>query len=328
MSKKSFCKTKLRKAIKEDLSLADTQPNSLRELEKVDFEEEVDTGIPEDNNGHVKKFEFDLKSLEESLKLMLIDFFHRPVLQHLSAGLGPRYSSYVCLLEAMHRTQQQIKNAIQNNVEADVSIPNPIYLKSAKPVLIIDLDETLIHSSMGKQPGDHTFTVWSRVSGKVTFTVHIRPYAREFLDIVKEDYTLILFTASDQPYADKCIKFLDPNNDIFTMKLYKHNCLKIGSDFTIKDLRMFRNIPLHNIIILDNNPVCYVLQPANAIPITSFYSDSNDRELQKLSIILKCLAPFENKQEILNDHFFKNLTASILKFDDLVSSIMDCSLGF
>ena len=312
-----------------DFARAPTQPSSLKHLKHINTDDFSAENSP--NRGPTKStsfFSFEAPAPEPSLHDLLVDYFHKPMVEHLRNGHDATASPYACLLEAMHKTQRNIKDAISRGVEVNVRVPEPIYLTSDKPVLIIDLDETLIHSAMGRKFGDNVITIKSRKHGNVVFSVTVRPHAREFLQEMAKYYTLVLFTAAEQSYADECIKMLDPNHTLFALKLYKSNCLSIDRKFNIKDLRMFRNIPMHNILILDNNPLCYLLQPSNAIPVTSFYFDMNDIELRKLAAILKAVAPLENKQESLKDYFFKQCIEDALKYDELVSSILNASLHF
>lgn len=54
----------------------------------------------------------------------------------------------------------------------------------------------------------------------------------------------------------------------------------------VKDLtRLGRNIK--DVIILDNSPAAYMMQPENALPILSWYDCQKDKELAKLLPILE-----------------------------------------
>lgn len=303
-----------------------TQPGSLKHVISVDNSLSPANKVNKKKARKASIFSFQTKTPEMELHELLVDYFHKPMISHLRDGHNPQSSPYAFLLESMYRTQCDIKRAIEKGVEVQVHVPDPIFITSTKPVLIIDLDETLIHATMGRKFGDNVFTIKSRTHGNVVFSVTIRPHAHEFLETVAQHYTLVLFTAAEQTYADECIKLLDPHKTLFTLKLYKRNCLSIDKKFNIKDLRMFRNIPMNEILILDNNPVCYLLQPANAIPVTSFYFDAEDAELMKLARILSIVAPMPDKQEVLKDYFFKEHIASSEKYDDLVATIINNSL--
>jgi RNA polymerase II subunit A small phosphatase-like protein len=61
-----------------------------------------------------------------------------------------------------------------------------------------------------------------------------------------------------------------------------------GSTAFVKDLSLLGR-PLHRVIIIDNSPAAYVLQPRNAIPCTTWLGDPADTELQEiLQLLLHC----------------------------------------
>lgn len=305
------------------MSRATTQPSSAKDVGRS-FKEgikgmEAVCGV----GSKSQDLNLDSEARTALLNELILGYFQQPLVAELRSSRGPTCSPLLALFQAMHRTQQQIKAAIQNNLEVDVRIPTPIFLTSRKPLLVIDLDETLIHSMAGRQKGDHVFSLYGRANSKVTFTVIIRPFALEFLRSIKEHFTLVLFTASEKAYADKCLELLDPRNEFFTLRLYKTNCLNIDNKFNIKDLRIFRNVPISDILILDNNPICYLLQPGNAIPVVSFFGGSEDTELKKLASILSLIAPLENKLEAVGRFFYKQAIERAERFDELVSSILE-----
>ena len=82
-----------------------------------------------------------------------------------------------------------------------------------KPVLVLDLDETLVHCADKPIPGaEHQFLL-----GGYTVYVKLRPYLFEFLNTARECCNVILFTASEKSYADKVIAlFDDPKSSYFS----------------------------------------------------------------------------------------------------------------
>lgn len=54
-------------------------------------------------------------------------------------------------------------------------------------------------------------------------------------------------------------------------------------------------------IIIDNSPTCYMLQPANAVPITSWFEDALDRELLDLVPFLNDLSMVDDVREVWGD---------------------------
>lgn len=64
-----------------------------------------------------------------------------------------------------------------------------------KKTLVLDLDETLVHSSFN--PGYHDFTVTVSMEGrKVPVYVSERPGVRDFLEQMRPLFELVVFTAS------------------------------------------------------------------------------------------------------------------------------------
>jgi CTD small phosphatase-like protein 2 len=87
----------------------------------------------------------------------------------------------------------------------------------------------------------------------------------------------VIFTASLPQYADKVLDILDPDNTIFAKRLYRSHCI-IQNQIYLKDLsRLGRK--LEKILICDNVPENFKLQPKNGIPILSWYGDTTDEAL-------------------------------------------------
>lgn len=183
-----------------------------------------------------------------------------------------------------------------------LTFPRPAKFKNQK-TLILDLDETLIHSSF--KPVPHAdFVIEVEVERKMhKIYVCKRPGLIPFLFQVMQLFEVVIFTASLATYADKVIDHLekelkdfhqklkenqkdewmrsDPSRSrAFDGRLYRDSCSFIRGSY-VKDLgRLGRE--LEQVIIVDNSPVCYSLQPQNAIPISSWFFDRKDRKLLEL----------------------------------------------
>lgn len=110
----------------------------------------------------------------------------------------------------------------------------------------------------------------------------IRPYAKEFLKKMKEHFEIIVFTASCNPYADTVVKELDPENKYISYVLDRKHCLQTKNGFFIKDLRIFKNRDLKNLILIDNLVHSFGFQIYNGVPILEWRGDKNDQELKYL----------------------------------------------
>ena len=166
-------------------------------------------------------------------------------------------------------------------------LPDPAPEDKNKICLVLDLDETLVHSSFLSIPhADFNF-----VLDQVGVFVCIRPGAERFLKELGNLYELVIFTASCQPYADPVIDRIDPGRMV-KYRLYRDSCTDFGGNF-VKDLsRLNRN--LERIIIIDNSPAAYIFQPFNAIKISSWYDEPLDMELIRLLDFLKRSCRVEN----------------------------------
>lgn len=116
--------------------------------------------------------------------------------------------------------------------------------------------------------------------------MNIRPYWRECLQELSKYYLIIVYTASHQSYADSVLDYLDPDKELIKYRLYRHNCVrvKMESEFIyVKDLRIFKNVKMEDMIIIDNSVLSFAFQLENGIPILPFYDNQEDIELKFLA---------------------------------------------
>ncbi|KAF8913853.1 HAD-like domain-containing protein, partial [Gymnopilus junonius] len=189
--------------------------------------------------------------------------------------------------------------------------------------LVLDLDETLIHSTSRPIPyqGPHS-GLFSRVpfgrstnksaghmvevvlGGRSTlYHVYKRPFVDYFLRTVSGWYTLVIFTASMKEYADPVIDWLDAGRGILEHRFFRDACLLDLSLF--HSLLIFLFIPLPNgsytkdlslieadlarVCLIDNSPVSYTVNEANGIPIEGWTHDPSDEALLDLLPVLDSL---------------------------------------
>ncbi|KAK4191530.1 putative nuclear envelope morphology protein [Podospora australis] len=161
--------------------------------------------------------------------------------------------------------------------------------------LILDLDETLIHSMSkgGRMSSGHMVevrlnTTYVGVGGQasigpqhpILYYVHKRPHCDEFLRRVSKWYNLVVFTASVQEYADPVIDWLEADRKYFSARYYRQHCTFRHGAF-IKDLSSVEP-DLSRVMILDNSPLSYMFHQDNAIPIQGWISDPTDNDLMYL----------------------------------------------
>ncbi|KAK6460684.1 hypothetical protein DFJ63DRAFT_315346 [Scheffersomyces coipomensis] len=149
----------------------------------------------------------------------------------------------------------------------------------SKKCLILDLDETLVHSSF-KYLKTADFTIPVEIDNQVHYVYVIkRPGVDEFLKKVGQWYEVVVFTASVAKYGDPLLNKLDIYNSVHH-RLFRDSCYTYQGNF-IKNLSQIGRT-LSDSIIIDNSPASYIFHPQHSIPISSWFSDTHDNELLDL----------------------------------------------
>jgi len=168
-----------------------------------------------------------------------------------------------------------------------------------KKTLVLDLDETLVHSSF-KPIAQPDYVIPVQIENQV-HNVYVlkRPGVDEFLKAMGEIYEIVIFTASVGKYADPVLDTLDKYK-VVRHRLFREACIHYKGNY-VKDLsQLGRN--LKHVIILDNSPASYIFHPTNAIPVTSWFNDLEDNELYELIPFLTDLKKVDNVTLVLDNN--------------------------
>jgi len=71
----------------------------------------------------------------------------------------------------------------------------------------------------------------------------------------------------------------------------------------VKDLRIFRNRQLKDIIIVDNCCNSFIHNVSNGIPIVPYYDDKSDTQLKSLASLLYSLAELDDVRPVIKNLF-------------------------
>ena len=179
--------------------------------------------------------------------------------------------------------------------------PKPHNLK--KKTLILDLDETLVHSSF--TPFEKNDIVLNVDFEGVMYNIYVlvRPEAELFIKTVAKFFELVIFTASISKYASPLLDILDKDKNI-KYRLYREQCTFINGIY-IKDLKKC-NRSLKDLIIVDNSPIAYTFDSDNGLPIKTWIEDPDDRELMKLVPILEFLSKTKDVRKFIEQFVYNN----------------------
>ena len=177
-------------------------------------------------------------------------------------------------------------------------------------ILVLDLDETLIHVSHERLnninlPQYRFF--YTKENEKVNSSEQIekysaylikRPYLNEFFNRINKIFKeIIIFTSSKKSYADAILKIIDEKK-IISKCFYRDDCKYKEIGLFFKDLTIVNN-NIHNVIIVDNNPNNFSLQRSNGLPISTFEFNENDKELLEISYILEKLTKYNDVRKVI-----------------------------
>ena len=172
-----------------------------------------------------------------------------------------------------------------------------------KKTLILDLDETLVHSSF--TPFEKNDIVLNVDFEGVMYNIYVlvRPEAELFIKTVAKFFELVIFTASISKYASPLLDILDKEKNI-KHRLYRDQCTFINGIY-IKDLKKC-NRSLKDLIIVDNSPIAYTFDADNGLPIKTWIEDPEDRELMKLVPILEFLSKTKDVRKFIDQFVYNN----------------------
>ena len=174
-----------------------------------------------------------------------------------------------------------------------------------KKTLVLDLDETLVHSQFFPFPIKSDVILKINIQEQVQdIHVLIRPGVQTFLQRLSKLYEIVIFTASVSKYADPLLDILDKDN-YCSFRLFREHCTMIGVTF-IKDLNKLGR-DLKDVIIVDNSPLSYSFNKENGIPILTWFSDKNDKELVNLIPILEFLSGVNDVRDYIKDFVINDI---------------------
>ena len=220
-------------------------------------------------------------------------------------------------------------NNIKTNTQIELLKDKSEIQTIKKKNLVLDLDETLIHSFFNPIENSDfqlNIQIYDEINNKEYNKIYIkkRPGLNIFLNELNKYYKIYIFSSSPEDYVSEIVKNIDKKR-IIVKFFSKNDCLTIPGDddfgIYIKDLKKIDK-DLSNILLLDDNITSFTLQTENGIPIKSWNGNDKDIELFKLIPLFKKLSYYKDvrkeiKKFVIDNNFSWNKCLKWLNSDSL-----------
>ncbi|SEC79268.1 carboxy-terminal domain RNA polymerase II polypeptide A small phosphatase [Tenacibaculum sp. MAR_2009_124] len=182
-------------------------------------------------------------------------------------------------------------------------------MKEEKLLLILDIDETLIHATSNKLDKEEDFSVFN-------YYVYQRPYLHEFIDEIRNDYHLAIWSSASDDYVREIVNCIIPKEinlqfvwgrsrckpkrilDIDSYGIYDNRYQEQYN--YIKPLKKVKKLgfKLERTLIVDDTPHKCIENYGNAIYPKEYLGQNDDDELLFLAKYLKTLKDEKNVRKI------------------------------
>lgn len=150
------------------------------------------------------------------------------------------------------------------------------------PLLILDNDETLVHSAETELAWPHHFQVGP-------FRFHVRPFVSSFLEAVMPHFQVAVWTSSSLDYATAVLQLACPGVE-FAFVWARERCTRRfdpenQEHFWVKDLKKVKRLghDLRRTLMVDDTPKKLSRNYGNLIRVAPFEGDPRDDELLALA---------------------------------------------
>ena len=167
----------------------------------------------------------------------------------------------------------------------------------ARPLLILDLDETLVFAT--NDPPCDAFTFQCS-----QYFVYARPNLVGFLDLVEEHYDLAVWTSSGEKYAECIVSNVLAEREL-EFVWARERCTRCfdaerHEEYWVKDLRKVRKrgYKLERVLVVDDTPKKLERSYGNLVQVTPWEGQTADEELLPLGEYLVRLQACGNFRRI------------------------------
>lgn len=179
-----------------------------------------------------------------------------------------------------------------------------------RPLLILDIDETLIHGRETPLDRECDFRAGE-------FYIYLRPNVKRFLGTVSEFYDLACWSAASKDYLDVVLNELMSGLDCSLRFIWDRSRCTRRVDFVyqeeyfLKDLKKVKRkgFDLTRVLILEDEPRKVHRHFGNAIYVKPFEGAEDDDELLKLGAFLESIRAIPDFRQ-LEKRFWRSGTSA------------------
>ncbi|GAB5368724.1 hypothetical protein AAMO2058_001344400 [Amorphochlora amoebiformis] len=225
------------------------------------------------------------------------------------------------MLRAVQRSNIALRVLYRGYCSPSQSIGGERGRRNIPPLkVVLDIDECLVHTrfededeqnllrqqeyrpDIGESPGGRGVEQMSlTMADGARAIVNKRPGLQEFLNSVFDEFETYTYTAAAEVYARPLLDQLDTEGKL-KGRFYRQHC-QLTRGLYLKDISLVGGDDLRRTILVDNNPISFILQPDNGIPVISFYDQADDETLPSVLEFLRMLDEFEDVRPILRERF-------------------------
>ena len=183
-------------------------------------------------------------------------------------------------------------------------------LRNRKIVLLVDLDETLIHSTFNRNQGPipgiqlvdfRDYRCWLR----------LRPGAKTFLRNLSTMYELVVCTRGEAGYAKKVVQVLDPTNELFKGRIISREHFAYKNSKSCVMTQLFDDGDSSLICMIDDTESMWQDCKSALIPVPKYIYFKNKRTQIVSPTDVKedkdcCLQEVEKTLTEIHSQFYKS----------------------
>lgn len=166
-----------------------------------------------------------------------------------------------------------------------------------KPLLILDLDETLVFATENTDDQNYSFLCGH-------FFVFTRPHLQEFLDSMELIFDFAVWTSSGESYME-CVIENALQGRKFEFTWSRDRCTRKFDaeryeEYWVKDLRKVRKLgyDIQKVVVADDTPRKLERSYGNLVQVSEWVGSPQDCELLDLEKYLKWLCAHQDFREV------------------------------